>query len=212
MNDPLAIFLTIVLVEILLLGECAVGPHCAWHSQPKTVFGALFGVLGGRAIVWTLNRLALPQGLHAPFVMTGALVVFGLAEVAHGSGYLATYLAGLIVGNRPTRAHNTVVTFLDAVTWLAQIVMFTLLGLLVWPERLPQHALAALARGIGAHADCPPGRGVPLARPVPLFAAREAVRLLGGLARRRRHLPGVDSASGRPAQRPALFRRRRSSW
>ncbi len=54
------------------------------------------------------------------------------------------YLAGLIVGNQPTRAHSTIVTFLDAVTWLVQIVMFMLLGLLVWPERLLQNALPAL--------------------------------------------------------------------
>src|SRR6185437_985174 len=51
----------------------------------------------------------------------------------------------LVVGNRPTRAHNTVVAFLDAATWLAQIGMFLLLGLLASPLRLPQHALAALA-------------------------------------------------------------------
>ncbi len=92
-----------------------------------------------------LNRLALPQGLHAPFVTTGALVVFGLAEAIHSSGFLAAYVAGLAVGNRPTRAHNTVVAFLDAATWLAQIGMFLLLGLLAWPSRLPQHALAAFA-------------------------------------------------------------------
>jgi cell volume regulation protein A len=143
-NDPFAIFLTIILVEILLQGGKP------WHEialafAEEAVFGAVMGVVGGRALVWALNRLTLAQGLHAPFVVTGALVIFGLAETAHGSGYLATYLAGLIVGNRPTRAHNTIVVFLDAVTWLAQIVMFLLLGLLAWPERLPQNALAALA-------------------------------------------------------------------
>jgi cell volume regulation protein A len=68
-----------------------------------------------------------------------------VAQIAHGSGFLAVYLAGLLVGNRATRAHNTVVVFLDAVTWLAQIAMFVLLGLLVWPQRLPEHLLPALA-------------------------------------------------------------------
>ena len=96
-------------------------------------------------MVAVLNRLDLPQGLHAPFAATGALVVFGLAEAAHGSGFLAVYVAGLVVGNRETRAHNTVVAFLDAATWLAQIAMFVLLGLLAWPERLPQRVLPALA-------------------------------------------------------------------
>jgi cell volume regulation protein A len=96
-------------------------------------------------MVFVLNRLALAQGLHAPFVATSALVIFGLASVVHASGFLAVYLAGLVVGNRPTRAHNTVVVFLDAVTWLAQIVMFVLLGLLVWPLRLMGSIWPALA-------------------------------------------------------------------
>jgi potassium/hydrogen antiporter len=64
------------------------------------------------------------------------LVIFGAAQIAHASGFLAVYLAGIVIGNRPTRAHNSVVTFLDAATWLAQIVMFVLLGLLVSPQRL----------------------------------------------------------------------------
>ena len=100
------------------------------------MLGAVIGVIGGRLVVLALNRVALPQGLHAPFVTTAALVIFGAAQIAHASGFLAVYLAGIIIGNRPTRAHNSVVTFLDAATWLAQIVMFVLLGLLVSPQRL----------------------------------------------------------------------------
>src|SRR5262249_57508365 len=107
--------------------------------------GSVSGMMGGRGIVVVLNRLALAQGLHAPFVTTSALVIFALASVLHASGFLAVYLAGLVVGNRPTRAHNTVVVFLDAVTWLAQIVMFVLLGLLVWPMRLVDSIFPALA-------------------------------------------------------------------
>src|SRR4029450_13763464 len=59
-----------------------------------------------------------------------------IAAALHGSGFLAAYLAGLVIGNRPTRAHNTVIAFLDAATWLAQMGMVVLLGLLAWPERL----------------------------------------------------------------------------
>jgi cell volume regulation protein A len=94
-------------------------------------------------MVFVLNRLGLPQGLHAPFIATGAVVVFGLTQASHGSGFLAGYLAGLVVGNQATRAHNTVVAFLDAATWLAQIVMFVLLGLLAWPDLLLQRAIPA---------------------------------------------------------------------
>jgi cell volume regulation protein A len=143
-NDPFAVFLTTVLIEFILVGPGS------WQSialalAEQAVLGALIGVLGGGAIVFVLNRLQLAQGLHAPFVTISALVIFGLASVLHASGFLAVYLAGLAVGNRPTRAHNTVVVFLDAVTWLAQIVMFVLLGLLVWPQRLVVSLLPALA-------------------------------------------------------------------
>jgi potassium/hydrogen antiporter len=92
-----------------------------------------------------LNRLALAQGLHAPFVAVSALVVFAFANAVHTSGFLAVYLAGLVVGNNQTRAHNSVVVFLDAITWLAQIVMFVLLGLLAWPHRLLETLLGAIA-------------------------------------------------------------------
>jgi cell volume regulation protein A len=102
----------------------------------EAVLGTIIGVVGGRLVVIALNKVALPQGLHAPFVATAALVIFGVAQITHASGFLAVYLAGIIIGNRPTRAHNSVVTFLDAATWLAQIVMFVLLGLLVSPNRL----------------------------------------------------------------------------
>jgi cell volume regulation protein A len=142
-NDPFAIFLTIVLVEFLLQGDKA------WWSVVvallrETIIGTLVGLVGGRVIVLALNRLSLPQGLHAPFVTVGVLVVFAMTQAVHGSGFLAAYLTGLVVGNRPTRAHNSVIAFLDAATWLAQIVMFVLLGLLVAPQYLPQTALPAL--------------------------------------------------------------------
>jgi cell volume regulation protein A len=142
-NDPFAVFLTLVLIQILQVGDQP------WSAIALTLvqeafLGAAVGILGGRAMAWVLNRLDLPQGLHAPFVATAALVVFGVAAAIHASGFLAAYLAGLVVGNRQTRAHNTVIVFLDAVTWLAQIVMFVLLGLLVWPGRLPLSAGPAL--------------------------------------------------------------------
>jgi cell volume regulation protein A len=138
------VFLTIVLVQFILIGE-QTWQQVVLELARETIIGALLGWLGGRAIVFVLNHLGLPQGLHAPFVTTSALVVFAFTSVLHGSGFLAVYLAGLIVGNRATRAHNTVIVFLDAVTWLAQIAMFVLLGLLVTPEHLIDTLLAALA-------------------------------------------------------------------
>ena len=143
-NDPFAIFLTIVLVEILKVGPKP-PQDIALFLLEEAALGGIVGALGGRAMVFVLNRLDLPQGLHAPFVAAGALVTFGLAQSIHGSGFLAVYLAGLAVGNRATRAHSTLIAFLDAATWLAQIAMFVLLGLLVWPNSLPARILPALA-------------------------------------------------------------------
>jgi potassium/hydrogen antiporter len=134
-NDPFAVFLTLMLVELISVGETSFA-HVAMELGREAVLGAVVGIVGGRLVVLALNRMALPQGLHAPFVLTAALVLFGIAQIAHASGFLAVYLAGIMIGNRPTRAHNAVVTFLDAATWLAQIVMFVLLGLLASPQRL----------------------------------------------------------------------------
>jgi cell volume regulation protein A len=143
-NDPFAVFLTMMLVQFLLLGDQP-WQMVAVSFLREAIVGGIIGLIGGRAVIWALNRLGLAQGLHAPFVTTSALVLFGLAASLHASGFLAVYLAGLVIGNRPTRAHNSVVVFLDAITWLAQIVMFVLLGLLVWPERLLSSLVPALA-------------------------------------------------------------------
>lgn len=143
-NDPFAVFLTLVIVELLSIGH-STAAHVVLEFAQEALVGALIGVIGGRLVVIALNRIALPQGLHAPFVTTAALVIFGVTQIGHASGFLAVYLAGIVIGNRPTRAHNSVVTFLDATTWLAQIVMFVLLGLLASPERLIPSMLPALA-------------------------------------------------------------------
>jgi len=142
-NDPFAVFLTLLMVEFLLVGDLGWSRALLIFLR-DSVLGCIIGVAGGRIIAMVLNRLALPQGLHAPFVAVSALVVFAAANSVHSSGFLAVYLAGLAVGNRQTRAHNSVVVFLDAVTWLAQIVMFVLLGLLVWPQRLAHSLLGAI--------------------------------------------------------------------
>src|SRR5215470_2578218 len=92
-NDPFAIFLTVALIEM------AVAAGQPWYTAPaelavQALGGVVIGLAGGWAIVAALNRLELPQGLHAPLVATGALVVFGIAQALHASGFLAVYLAG----------------------------------------------------------------------------------------------------------------------
>jgi len=143
-NDPFAVFLALLLVEILLVGDQS-WSHAMVTFLRDAIFGCVIGFAGGQIIALVLNRLVLAQGLHAPFVAVSALVVFAFANAVHASGFLAVYLAGLVVGNKQTRAHNSVVAFLDAATWLAQIVMFMLLGLLAWPHRLAYTLLGAIA-------------------------------------------------------------------
>ena len=92
-NDPFAIFLAIVLVEIIMHGAQAPA-DLAVMLVKQAVIGLIMGIAGGYAITAVLNRLTLPQGLHAPFVATGAVVTFGIAAVVDGSGFLAVYLAG----------------------------------------------------------------------------------------------------------------------
>ena len=142
-NDPFAIFLALLLVEILLVGNQS-WSHALVTFLRDAVLGCIMGYLGGRIIAFVINRLTLAQGLHAPFVAVSALVIFALANILHSSGFLAVYLAGLVVGNMQTRARNSVIVFLDAITWLAQIVMFVLLGLLAWPARLAYSLFGAI--------------------------------------------------------------------
>jgi cell volume regulation protein A len=142
-NDPFAVFLSLLLVEMLLAGGQSWSNTLMTFVQ-DTVLGCIVGYCGGRVITLVLNKVALAQGLHAPFAAVGGVVVFAFANSLHASGFLAVYLAGLVVGNRQTRAHNSIVAFLDAATWLAQIVMFVLLGLLAWPHRLAYSMIGAI--------------------------------------------------------------------
>src|SRR3954468_6290867 len=87
-NDPFAVFLTLMLVEFITIGESSVW-HVILEFGREAVLGAIAGIAGGRLVVLALNRVALPQGLHAPFVATAALVIFGATQIAHASGFLA---------------------------------------------------------------------------------------------------------------------------
>jgi cell volume regulation protein A len=148
-NDPIAVFLVIVLTEFILAGAQAPSWDLVASLAQQGGLGAAMGVAGGFALVGVLNRIAMPGGLHPLFTVAGAILIYGATALAGGSGLLAVYVAGLVVANRPTRAYPSIVGFHDAVTWLCQIVMFLVLGLLVTPTTLwsyaPQGLLVALA-------------------------------------------------------------------
>ncbi len=143
-NDPFAVFLTVVIVELILLGPQGSAFDIVRHLAQDVAIGSAAGLLGGYGLAYALNRLALPSGLHPLFTVTVAIAIYALSEVANGSGFLAVYLAGLILGNRPARAFPSILSFHDAATWLCQIIMFLVLGLLVTPSRLVAILLPAL--------------------------------------------------------------------
>jgi cell volume regulation protein A len=139
-NDPIAVFLVIVLTEYILASGRISGIDLALRLGMQALVGGIFGLGGGFAAVAILNRVAMPGGLHPLFVVASAILISGFTSLVGGSGLLAVYVAGLVMANRPTRAYPSIVGFHDAVTWLCQIVMFLVLGLLVTPSRLWDHA------------------------------------------------------------------------
>lgn len=146
-NDPMAVFLTILLVEALVSG---VAP--SWQSIPWFFWqmgaGAVVGLAAGRVLAFALLRVTLNPGLYPLLVMFGALFAFGVASVIDGSGFLAVYLAGVTMSSRVSRGLYNIQRFLDGAAWLAQITMFLMLGLLVTPSALLGNALGALAVGL----------------------------------------------------------------
>lgn len=143
-NDPMAVFLTIALVELLAAGRTALGWDVLVYLAQQMVIGAVLGVLGGRALAWLINRLTLVSGLYPLLAMAGGLLTFGLAAVLGGSGFLAIYLAGLVLGNERLHAAQNILRVHDGLAWLSQIVMFLVLGLLVTPSALFAQAWPAL--------------------------------------------------------------------
>ncbi len=148
-NDPMAVFLTIACVELLASGAGAPDTAYGWLLARDFVIqmlgGGAIGFAGGHALAAMVNRLSVAPGLYPILVLAGALFLFGGAQTLGASGFLAVYLAGLILGNRPHRAKQGISRFHDGMAWLAQIVMFLMLGMLVTPARLLQALEPALA-------------------------------------------------------------------
>ncbi len=135
-NDPMAIFLTIGCIE-LLLGHVAFGPGLLKLFASQMMIGTVLGLLGGYVAVWVVNKIELgAPGMYPVLVSAFGLLTYGAAVQLGGSGFLAVYLAGVVIGNRPLPFQQGIRRFHDAMAWLAQIVMFVTLGLLSFPSRL----------------------------------------------------------------------------
>ena len=144
-NDPMAILLVTMLVELILSPGERDGWAYAVMLLQQLAFGALFGLIGGYVLSSLLARLNLAEGLYALLIVSGGLLVFSITNMLGGSGFLAVYLAGLVIGNRRCHATEHVLRVMDGLAWLAQAGMFLVLGLLVTPTALLDNAWHAVA-------------------------------------------------------------------
>lgn len=144
-NDPMAIFLVLVLVEWILAGEGRGALGLLVEFVRQFGIGTLGGVAGGYVLATLLARVRLAEGLYSLLIVSGGLLLFAAVNTFGGSGFLAIYLAGIVIGNRPTHATEHVLLVMDGIAWLAQAGMFLVLGLLVTPSALVDNLHLALA-------------------------------------------------------------------
>lgn len=135
-NDPMAIFLTSILVTFLAdpASHSAFGLRMAAEFAGEFGIGLVTGVAGGWVIVQAVNKAGLERGLVPIAALTLAMVLFAGTTLLGGSGFLAVYIAGLVAGNARLAAPESMRRFQDGITWLAQIAMFLTLGLLASPK------------------------------------------------------------------------------
>ncbi len=160
-NDPMAYMLTIALMEVVVSGSDFSLIHLLGDLAEQFLLGGALGYVAGRFSVWLINRINLPNAaLYPVLLLSLVFITFTLTDLLHGNGYLAVYVAGLVVGNSRLSYRREMDTFLDGLTWLLQIVLFLTLGLLVNPSEMLGVSIVALAIGVFM---------IVVARPVSVF-------------------------------------------
>lgn len=144
-NDPMAVFLTVALVELLAAGQTEFSAALLLKFVKEMTLGAAVGAASGYALAWLINRLSLATGLYPLLAMAGGLATYALTTYIGGSGFLAIYLAGIVLGNHRLHEAQNILRVHDGLAWLSQIVMFVVLGMLVTPSALLPNAWSELA-------------------------------------------------------------------
>lgn len=144
-NDPMAYMLTIALIQVVASGSEL---HIGWVAKDLLVqffFGGVIGFAFGKFSVWLINKIDLSNASLYPILLLSLVfITFTTTDLVKGNGYLAVYIAGVVVGNSRLAFRKEVNTFMNGLTWLFQIVMFLSLGLLVNPHEMLDVAWVAI--------------------------------------------------------------------
>jgi cell volume regulation protein A len=144
-NDPMAVFLTVGIISLVQNPETPLASIMLLFLR-QMALGGVAGYLMGLAIAWLVNHIRLQyEGLYPVLTFSLVLLAYGATATVGGNGFLAVYVAGLVVGNRDIIHRRSLHMFHDGLAWLMQIAMFITLGLLVFPSRLLPVAGAGLA-------------------------------------------------------------------
>jgi potassium/hydrogen antiporter len=145
LNDPMAVILTLALAQSFVAPD-VLGPRLAIQVAMQLGVGAVLGVAVGYAGRLLLRWIEPVAGGFVPVLtLSVAFVAFGVPTLLSGSGFLAVYIAGLILGNGPLPYRPGLLRVHDFIAWFSQVVMFLALGLLVFPSQLPGVAMTGLA-------------------------------------------------------------------
>mgnify|MGYP002417485152 CR=1 FL=1 len=147
-NDPMAYMLTIVLIQFIQSAGMGVGAIAASFII-QFIVGAAAGYVLGKLAIRMLNKLNIDnQALYPILLLAFVFFTFSITDLLKGNGYLAVYIAGIMVGNNKIMHRKDIYTFMDGLTWLFQIIMFLCLGLLVNPHEMLEVAAVALLIGV----------------------------------------------------------------
>lgn len=143
-NDPMAIFLTIGLIQYMTSADMSIASFILLFLKQMSI-GLVAGILFGKLITWIINHANLGyDGLYPVLALTFVPLIYSITDMLGGSGFLAVYLAGLVMGNSIFVHQKSLMNFFDGIGWLMQICMFLVLGLLVFPSEIVKIATQGL--------------------------------------------------------------------